>query len=227
MTRFFNYASSSAIKQEDVNEEYADPHTKQAYVHRSIEKDEADRRIRQAYADWCTKQDPVVKREPNVTQHLHAEQQRPARYAGYDWENAACTANEKARSAGITELPASRVARVMEDGKIVRLFDTNPDRKRDFIAYDGFDVLACTQEPSFIHGILYELASLHIGKKAGSEHPDEVDLVTMSRMMKDSKGSFCGWAVLVQPAEIPSKKRTLAMAGIHHENKQIKRRARN
>ncbi|KAK8135057.1 hypothetical protein PG984_007069 [Apiospora sp. TS-2023a] len=227
MTRFSNYAPSSAIKQEDVKEKHADPHTKQAYVGRSIEQEDTDRRIRQAYVDWRTKQGPVIKRELDIMQN-HVEQQalklrlqlaeaigqqRPARCTGYDWEDATRTANEKARSEGITELPASRVARVMEDGKIVCLFDTNPDRKREFIAYDGFDVLACTQQTSSIHGILYELASLHVAKKAGSEHPDKIDLVTTSRKMKDNEGSFCGWAVLFQPSELPGKKRTLALSG--------------
>lgn len=112
---------------------------------------------------------------------------------------------------------------MIEDGKIVCLFDANSTSERNFIAYDGYDVLASTQEPARIHGVLYDLPRLHIGKKAGTDHPDEIDLVTTSSVMEDSEGSFCGWAVLFKPKAMPGKKRKPAES--QQQNKQAKRRS--
>ncbi|KAK8086035.1 hypothetical protein PG994_001009 [Apiospora phragmitis] len=160
----------------------------------------------------------------NIKQET-VRRQRRASYPGYDWDFARRTANEKARSEGIAELPVSRVGRVMQDGKLTSLFDTNLYGKREFIAYDGFDVLACVQDSFLLDAVIYDLAKLHIGTKAESNHPGDVDLVVQSEIMEDDEGSFSGWAIFIQPEVVPGKKRKSTET--QKQGKQVKRRAYN
>lgn len=95
----------------------------------------------------------------------------------------------------------------MEDGKLTGLSDVNSFGARYFVAYDGFDVLARVQDGGLINTVIGELASLHIGQKAESSHPDEIDLEINAEIVKDNEGVFEGWAVLIRPEVSHGKKR--------------------
>ncbi|KAK6844702.1 hypothetical protein PG995_014812 [Apiospora arundinis] len=82
---------------------------------------------------------------------------------------------------------------------------------REFIVYDGFDVLARVEDVSLINLILYDLATHHVGRLgANIEHPDDVELVVKREMMQDSEERIIGWAVLIQPKVIPEKRQSPA-----------------
>ncbi|KAK6844703.1 hypothetical protein PG995_014813 [Apiospora arundinis] len=151
----------------------------------------------------------VKQEDPNAELQSSQPIQRYQRAAdtlrGYDWEHALRTATKAMHEEGIRELPPSRVRRVMLEDKLIHLFDVNPYGVRDFITYDGYDVLACVQDPALIYDVLYQLASLHVGKLAGSDHPDDIDLDVQAERMKASEGKSRGWAILMRPTTIPNK----------------------
>ncbi|KAK7949286.1 uncharacterized protein PG986_010172 [Apiospora aurea] len=192
------------IKQEDLQTE--SHQARQAPRHRDVKQED-------------------LKTEPDQQARQAPPRPRKAHYTGYDWDSAVLDANKKARDEGIVKLPASRVGRVMQDGKLTKLYDTHHYGTRDFIAYDGYDVLASVQDSELIDIVLTELAALHIGQKAGSDHPDEIELVVKSEIMKDEEGTFEGWAILIQPEVTPGKKRKSTSA--KKETKMVKRRTEN
>ncbi|KAK7980204.1 hypothetical protein PG989_012661 [Apiospora arundinis] len=156
-----------------------------------------------ASASATKQEDPNA--ELQNSQAIQHHQRAPETSHCYDWEHALRTATKAMHEEGIRELPPSRVRRVMLEDKLIHLFDVNPYGVRDFITYDGYDVLACVQDPALIYDVLYELASLHVGKLAGSDHPDDIDLDVQAERMKASEGKSRGWAILMRPTTIPNK----------------------
>ncbi|KAK8862842.1 hypothetical protein PGQ11_009077 [Apiospora arundinis] len=128
----------------------------------------------------------------------------------YDWDANMCEFKQQARHEGLEELPASQVGRVIEEGKLTGLFDVGHIMygAREFVVYDGFDVLARVEDVTLINLVLCDLATHHVGRLgADIEHPSDVELVVKKEMMQDSEERIIGWAVLIQPKVIPEKRR--------------------
>ncbi|KAK8025244.1 hypothetical protein PG990_003067 [Apiospora arundinis] len=151
----------------------------------------------------------LLRPDPRVVKNdIH--HQGPAVSPSYDWDVNMREFKQKAHHEGFVELPASQVGRVIEEGKLIGLFDLGHIMygAREFIVYDGFDVLARVEDVSLINLILHDLATHHVGRLgANIEHPDDVELIAKREMMQDSEEQIIGWAVLIQPKVIPEKRR--------------------
>lgn len=130
---------------------------------------------------------------------------RPDGHPRYDYDSAMRAARQEMHAENIVELPSSRVGRVIEDGNLIALHDIEFFGKTQFVAYDGYDFVARVQNAAIIGTVLYDLASLHIGQKAQSSHPDDILLVTKVEKMDDFEGQPGGWVVLIRPEVTPGQ----------------------
>ncbi|KAK8040077.1 hypothetical protein PG993_008488 [Apiospora rasikravindrae] len=117
----------------------------------------------------------------------------------YGWASATKTAKARAERAGIVELLNSEVGRVVEGGRITGLYHLDKyAAEKHFIAYDGFDVVACIPELFMLETVIRDIAQLHIGRLNNSSYPDDIKLEKNWQKLKGSLDGS-GWAVHIHP----------------------------
>lgn len=128
----------------------------------------------------------------------------------YDWAGNLEISEEEAEADGIVELPVLDVGNVIEGGKINANVHSLPLRTRkNFIIYNGTDVVACVEDRLKSYGIVHKLAKLHIGRVQHSLSPDHVGLDVEYKNITRARDEQC-WVIYFHPKADSSAKRVKA-----------------
>ncbi|KAK6844700.1 hypothetical protein PG995_014810 [Apiospora arundinis] len=112
----------------------------------------------------------------------------------YDWAANIKAAKDRLRDANVTELPMSEVGRVVEGGRVKKIYNVDKSSAAQyFIAYDDSEVYARVPQLFMKDTLIYQLAALHVGALNNCSHPDDLELEMDWQRMKD------GWAIHVHP----------------------------